>query len=181
MAHIHYLHADSFGNAEKPKVMDMASERDTWETSCHFRIHNKPMNKMWEWTSVPSVPVTAKAMLPSTSAVHIELAHGVKMITFVNTVPITEDRAINRFCLVRNFALHPAFDFMARDNMYKILGEDKVMVDRLAPERLEREYSLAPDLPQIAYRQLRQEWVDMGYAVPSEKMLPRRGLLPEGY
>jgi hypothetical protein len=41
---------------------------------------------MWEWTAVPSVPVTAKAMLPSTSAVTIELAHGVKMITFVNTV-----------------------------------------------------------------------------------------------
>lgn len=27
-------------------------------------------------------------------------------------------------------------------NMYKILGEDKVMVDKLAPERLEAEYSL---------------------------------------
>lgn len=26
--------------------------------------------------------------------------------------------------------------------MYKILGEDKVMVDKLAPERLEAEYSL---------------------------------------
>jgi hypothetical protein len=35
---------------------------------------------------VPSALVTAKAMLPSTSAVIIELAHGVKMITFVNTV-----------------------------------------------------------------------------------------------
>lgn len=73
------------------------------------------MNKLWEWTQVPSVPVTAKAMLPSTSAVHIELAHGVKMITFVNTVPINENKAINRFCLIRNFALNPAFDFMARE------------------------------------------------------------------
>jgi hypothetical protein len=26
--------------------------------------------------------------------------------------------------------------------MYKILGEDKVMVDKLAPERVEAEYSL---------------------------------------
>eukprot|EP00878_Enallax_costatus_P003488 GHUV01003701.1.p1 GENE.GHUV01003701.1~~GHUV01003701.1.p1 ORF type:complete len:521 (+),score=199.28 GHUV01003701.1:1499-3061(+) len=179
MAHIHYLHADSFGNAEKPKVMEMKSTRDTWETTCNFRIHNKPMNKMWEWTSVPSVPVEAKAMLPSTSAVNIELAHGVKMITFVNTVPINENKAINRFCLIRNFALNPAFDFMARDNMYKILGEDKVMVDKLAPERLNVEYSLAPDMPQIAFRQLRQEWIDIGYGVPTEKEMPRRGLLPE--
>jgi hypothetical protein len=63
--------------------------------------------------------------------------------------------------------------------MYKILGEDKVMVDRLAPERLAVEYSLAPDMPQIAFRQLRQEWIDMGYGVPTENEVPRRGLLPE--
>jgi hypothetical protein len=36
------------------------------------------------------------------------------MITFVNTVPISETRAINRFCLIRNFALWPGFDFWAR-------------------------------------------------------------------
>jgi hypothetical protein len=65
-------------------------------------------------------------------------------------------------------------------NMYKILGEDKVMVDKLAPQRLEQEYSLAPDAPQIAFRQLRQSWVDMGYTVPTEDELPRRGLLPPG-
>eukprot|EP00882_Tetradesmus_deserticola_P000142 GHRQ01000160.1.p1 GENE.GHRQ01000160.1~~GHRQ01000160.1.p1 ORF type:complete len:682 (+),score=313.23 GHRQ01000160.1:310-2355(+) len=180
MAHIHYLHGDSFGNAEKPAVMDMATTRDTFETACDFRIHNKPVNKMWEWTAVPSVPVNARAILPSSSSVTIELAHGVKMITFVNTVPITATRAINRFCLIRNFAINPAFDFMARDNMLKILGEDKVMVDKLAPHRLEQEYSLAPDAPQIAFRQLRQSWVDMGYAVPAEDELPRRGLLPPG-
>jgi hypothetical protein len=30
-------------------------------------------------------------------------------------VPISENRAINRFCLIRNFATSPAFDFMARE------------------------------------------------------------------
>jgi hypothetical protein len=34
------------------------------------------------------------------------------------------------------------FVFVFCSNMYKILGEDKVMVDKLAPERLEAEYSL---------------------------------------
>ena len=116
--------------------------------------------------------------------------------------------------------------------MYKILGEDKVMVDtlrtevraaaaprrapsclaartltRLAralaccrrarclaprgsqsspprpptrppPQALPAEYSLAPDAPQIAFRKLRQQWVDIGYAVPPEAPgAPRRGLL----
>ena len=62
--------------------------------------------------------------------------------------------------------------------MYKILGEDKVMVDQLRADRLPAEYSLAPDAPQIAFRKLRQSWVDMGYAVPTEVEQPRRGLLP---
>jgi hypothetical protein len=30
-------------------------------------------------------------------------------------VPINEHKAINRFCLIRNFATNPAFDFMARE------------------------------------------------------------------
>ncbi|KAF6265516.1 hypothetical protein COO60DRAFT_1623882 [Scenedesmus sp. NREL 46B-D3] len=201
MAHIHYLHGDSFGNAEKPAVMDMATTRDTFETACDFRIHNKPVNKMWEWTAVPSVPVNARAMLPSSSSVTIELAHGVKMITFVNTSVAVFGRTAAADVVFRTVVkacsrhpprllrLHthwltcclPFADCRSpRSNMLKILGEDKVMVDRLAPQRLEQEYSLAPDAPQIAFRQLRQSWVDMGYAVPAEDDLPRRGLLPPG-
>jgi len=43
-----------------------------------------------------------------------------------------------------NFALTTAICCCCcvHSNMYKILGEDKVMVDKLAPERLEAEYSL---------------------------------------
>lgn len=64
------------------------------------RIHNKPMNKMWEWTNTgEAVPVTAKAMLPSTSAVTIELAHGISMITFVNTVSGTGCTAPSSHCM----------------------------------------------------------------------------------
>jgi hypothetical protein len=54
------------------------------------------VSKLWEWTAVESVPVKAKAMLPSSSAITIQLGGGVSMITFVNTVPISEHRAVNR-------------------------------------------------------------------------------------
>lgn len=60
-------------------------------------IHNKPVSKLWEWTAVESVPVVAKAMLPSSSAITIQLGAGVRMITFVNTVPISENKCINRW------------------------------------------------------------------------------------
>jgi hypothetical protein len=49
--------------------------------------------------------------------------------------------------------------------MVKILTEDKAMVERLRPEALEREFSLAPDGPQVAFRNLRAEWMTLpGYA-----------------
>jgi len=52
--------------------------------------------------------------------------------------------------------------------MIKILTEDKAMVEQLRPEMLPREISVKADLPQIAFRKLRQEYIDMGYGVSPE-------------
>ncbi|GIL69464.1 hypothetical protein Vretimale_13577 [Volvox reticuliferus] len=177
MAHIHYLHSGSFGNQDKPVINDMKVSRDTWSVTARFSVHNKPVNPMWNFTAVPSVPVEARAYLPSTSYVKITLGAGVQMITFVNTVPIDEHRAVNRFCIIRNFALSQIFDNYTRKNMYKILGEDKVMIEQLKPEQLVSEVSLQADLPQIAFRKLRQEWIDMGYGVQPAQISTHSGSL----
>jgi hypothetical protein len=51
------------------------------------------------------------------------------------------------------------------------------MVEKLRPEALPHEISLEADLPQIAFRKLRQEWVDMGYGVsPGEAQARFNGL-----
>jgi hypothetical protein len=55
----------------------------------------------------------------------------------------------------------------------------QVMVEKLTPERLSHEFSLGPDAPQVAFRALRQEWIDMGYGVPPESVKQRRGLAPD--
>jgi hypothetical protein len=57
----------------------MNIERDTWSISGSFKIHNKPVNKLWEWTRVPFVPVQVQAFLPMTSAVKITLGGGVQV------------------------------------------------------------------------------------------------------
>ncbi|GLC44619.1 hypothetical protein PLESTB_001326400 [Pleodorina starrii] len=177
MAHIHYLHNGSFGNQDKPVINDMKVTRDTWSVSANFSIHNKPVNPLWNFSRVDSVPVEARGLLPSTSYVKITLGGGIQMITYVNTVPIDEHRSINRFCLIRNFALNPIFDNYTRKNMYKILTEDKVMIELLKPEQLAEELSLEADRPQIAFRKLRQEWIDMGYGVAPERLNGHDGSL----
>lgn len=49
--------------------------------------------------------MTAKAFLPSTSVITFTLGQGLSFTTFVNTVPISATKTVNRFCLVRNLAV----------------------------------------------------------------------------
>ncbi|KAL0046822.1 hypothetical protein WJX82_010864 [Trebouxia sp. C0006] len=175
MAHIHYLHSDSFGNQDSPQIRDMTCTHNAYGVKAGFGLHNKPVNKFWEFSQVPIVHVTAQALLPSTSVISFTLGNGLSFTTFVNTVPISGNRTVNRFALVRNLAIDKtgifnmgAWDRFARQAMVKILTEDKAMVEQLRPEMLPREISVKADLPQIAFRKLRQEYIDMGYGVSPE-------------
>lgn len=76
MAHIHYLHGDSFGNSSKPEIRDMDAHVDPHGVTCSFKLHNKPVSPFWEWTKVPEVDVTARAFLPSTSFISFTLGRG---------------------------------------------------------------------------------------------------------
>lgn len=174
-AHIHYLHDDTFGNSDKPEIRDMQVTTDAWSVTARFALHNKPVNALWEWSSVPEVHVTATAYLPSTSVITFTLGNGLSFTTFVNTVPVNANKTVNRFCLVRNVAWDKTgvfnadmWDEFARKAMLRILGEDKVMVEALRPDLLHREISVKADMAQIAFRKLRQSYVDMGYGVPPE-------------
>lgn len=47
--------------------------------------------------------------------------------------------------------------------VHRILTQDKAMVEQLRPDMLLREISVKADLPQMAFRKLRQEYISMGY------------------
>ena len=52
MAHIHYLHSDSFGNDSMPQIRDMTCTSNAYGVDAHFGLHNKPVNAMWEFSKV---------------------------------------------------------------------------------------------------------------------------------
>jgi phenylpropionate dioxygenase-like ring-hydroxylating dioxygenase large terminal subunit len=177
MAHIHYLHSDSFGNKDAPSIREMEAKNGPYAVSATFSLTNKPVNAMWEWSKVKEVQVTARAMLPSTSVISFTLGNGLSFTTFVNTVPINEGRTVNRFALIRNLEapLVPgvtgklfnmdAWDKLAHDAMIKILSEDKAMVEQLRPDLLQREVNVKADGVQTAFRRLRQDYINLGYGV----------------
>lgn len=98
------LHGDSFGNEGKPEIKDLQTSHDAYSVNATFKIHNKPPNAFWAAFKVPIVEVTAKAFLPSSSFVTFTLGNGLSFTTFVNTVPISANRSINRFALVRKLS-----------------------------------------------------------------------------
>lgn len=52
MAHIHYLHSDSFGNQESPQIKGMKTTHNAYGVKASFGLHNKPVNKFWEFSQV---------------------------------------------------------------------------------------------------------------------------------
>ena len=60
MAHIHYLHNDSFGNQEKPEIKDMVCRTGAFNVSGDFVLHNKPVNALWEFSKVNLTTATSK-------------------------------------------------------------------------------------------------------------------------
>ena len=179
IAHIHYLHSDSFGNQDAPEIKDMEATMDAHSVTATFKIQNKPVNAFWALFKVPVVQVTAKAYLPSTSLVQFTLANGLSFVTFVNTIPISANKSINRFALVRQLSWDKtglfnasAWDGMARQAMLKIQYEDKAMVEQLKYDQLPAEYSVRADLPQVMFRKLRAQWAELVGFVPTEEEQP---------
>lgn len=55
MAHIHYLHSDTFGNQDQPEIRDMRTTADAYGVTATFALHNKPVSALWEFSKVPEV------------------------------------------------------------------------------------------------------------------------------
>lgn len=51
------------------------------------------------------------------------------------------------------------------------------MIETVRPEDMRQEFSLEVDRPQIAFRKLHQEWMDMGYGVTPEDTVGHNGTL----
>lgn len=161
ITHIHFLHGDTFGNSSKPEINNFEIIfQNSQYVHMKFQIYNKPANLLWHWTIVDNVDVDMQIWLPCTSIIKISLGSGIQMITVVNTTPINSHQSINRFCLWRNFAQWDFLDIFAYKAMIQILEQDKYMVEQLKPEQSLQEISLQSDMPQIAYRKLRQNVMD---------------------
>ena len=67
MAHIHYLHSGTFGNQEQPEIRDMTCSTNAYGVDASFRLHNKPVNALWDFSKARSPPLCVHMLLVSTA------------------------------------------------------------------------------------------------------------------
>ncbi|XRB04966.1 rieske domain-containing protein [Pycnococcus provasolii] len=182
VSHIHFLHGGTFGNEDVPSIRDMKL-RTVGDTSVearfeltnksqpYFEVIQKLYKQMKNQKDVDGkqdggeeISITAIAMLPCTSVIAFELRGGLRMITFVSTVPLTATTSVNRYALIRNFAHAPQLDDYVRRSMESILTEDKAVVEQLRADLMDQEVSVRSDLPQVAFRKLRNAHIARGYS-----------------
>lgn len=152
MSHIHYLHADSFGNPDAPEIRNVQTKMIPNGAECTFTLTNKPVNALWQWSAVPEVHVTARAFLPSVSYIRFELGRGMSFLTYVATIPVDERTTLNRYVLGRTKFPGTFWDPMARRAMDRIFSEDRAMVESLFPKTTFQEKNVRADALQLLWR-----------------------------
>ena len=68
MAHIHYLHSGTFGNQQQPEIRDMTCSSTAYGVDASFRLHNKPVNALWDFSKAR--PALGPAKLQPLRAPH---------------------------------------------------------------------------------------------------------------
>ena len=88
VAHIHFLHNDTFGNDDTPQIQDMTKAEETpYSVSCNFILNNKAPNVLWEAVQVPEVQINVVALMPCCSYITFELGFGISFLTCVPYIP----------------------------------------------------------------------------------------------
>ena len=117
MAHIHYLHSDSFGNQESPQIRGMQTTHNAYGVKASFGLHNKPVNKFWEFSQVchfasichlhavlPCVAVmTISGAIPHHSLVHVHKRSRLKLLETLEgglSVCLAADIVLRSTCLL---------------------------------------------------------------------------------
>jgi phenylpropionate dioxygenase-like ring-hydroxylating dioxygenase large terminal subunit len=173
-AHVPFVHHRSFGSgiAKAPKIPEYQVDRQDWGASASYQIkQTKPKGFLWKHFQGQSQPkVTLGFHLPNNFQVEIDLGWG-KLAMFCAYTPVDNNTTIARLIYLRNFCKHPWMNGLFQIVENKLAKEDlrvvKTVRPQVVPYELTEEIFVPSDALLIAYRQLRQKYQQMGWAIDS--------------
>jgi phenylpropionate dioxygenase-like ring-hydroxylating dioxygenase large terminal subunit len=140
---------------------------EEWSGSAFVNLRPSPFKGLWKHIrrkDRPDVGAKATFYLPNVTRLDIDFGNS-KFILFSVHVPIDDNTTITKWIQFRNFFTHPWANGDARRRILKAFVEDRRVVEAQLPELLPCNLTVPSDVLKIAYRQLRQKWLDMGWGV----------------
>lgn len=186
IAHAPFVHAGSFGNPDSPTVEDYDVDEivhDGTVIGNVSTVHLDPPLPKGIWKAVskrsaerPPIRTRTGIFFPNVTMLEVNLPLGVMRI-FTAVVPISADRSVSKWTMMRNFFTGRWADRDSRRRTDKIFLEDQPTVEgqrpELVPIDLSAELHVKSDANQVAYRRWRQAGLDRGWGLPDPD--PRAG------
>ncbi len=178
IAHAPFVHAGSFGNPDKPEVDDYEVEEITFEGWNIGNLSTVDLDPpapsgIYRYISKksedrPPIRTRTGIFYPNLTMLEVNLPLGTMRI-FTAVIPVSANRAISKWTMMRNFFTGSWADRDSRRRTMKIFHEDQATVEgqrpELVPVDLAAELHIKSDANQLAYRRWRQSMLDRGWGI----------------
>ncbi len=176
-AHAPFVHGAAFGNPDKPQIAEYEPNLTEYGATATVTLEPTPAKGLWArlYGAKEPVPVvsTNGFWMPNITRLQVELPMGT-MILYDANVPVNDEVTITKWMQLRTFFKGKWADRDSRRRVEKIFLQDQGTVEAQRPELLP--YDLAAELHvrsdaiQIAYRQMRNKYLDMGWGIDMHKI-----------
>ena len=178
-SHGAWVHGGAFGNRDEPEIEDYEVNYLS-DLSASATIHFRPQPVKGLWRRLykkekvqPYILVTNTWWMPNVTLLEVRLPFGFQRL-FNAHVPITENKTITKWQLLRDFFKTRFADRDAARRVIKIFDEDNPFVvaqrPELLPYDLAAELHVKSDAIQVAFRKTRNKYLDMGYGIDMHKI-----------
>ncbi|WGV27371.1 Rieske 2Fe-2S domain-containing protein [Halotia branconii] len=178
-AHLHAVHANSFGAgfAQDPRVEDYVIQDENWGISAKitYKNYTKPKNGVFKSFFRPArtqLNATTSFYLPNITKIESDFGRG-KMINYAVHIPVNPNTTISKRIQFRNFFTYSWADSLFVRFHHQVGWEDRIVTEsqypKFIPDTLSDEIHVPADALTIAYRQLRQKYLAMGWGLKFNK------------
>ncbi|WP_322820199.1 aromatic ring-hydroxylating dioxygenase subunit alpha [Chloroflexus sp.] len=183
IAHAPFVHGGAFGNREEPDVPDYEVILHPYgaEATVMLKPPKRNMKGLWHVLykeNRPDVKTRTGFWMPCITLLEVHLPMGV-MVLFNCHIPVDEYTTITKWTQMRTFFKGNWADGDALKRVLKIFYQDYPIVLSQRPELLPydigAELSVRSDAIQIAYRRMRQKYIDKGWQIDVRRIKQEYG------
>ena len=181
IAHTPFVHRNSFGNYDEPQIGDYVVRQEQYSVATTVKLNAPLPRGLWKLirkTRRDPVVASVAVYMPNVTRLDLDLGKW-KTVIFDCNLPVDESTTRTFWIQARNFFTGRWADGDARRRTHAIFVEDQPTVEAQRPELLP--YDLGAELHVksdgigVAYRKLRNQFLDRGWGIDGDALRANGG------